>query len=280
MGRTKVWITGAKGKLGSTIAKQIDYLEYVVLTSDQDVDITNQEDVISYVEVSRPDVVINCAGLSDEELCMKNPAEAYKVNALGVRNLAAATRKIGAKLIQISTDDVFSGDITGGLTEFDLTGPITVYGKSKLAGENFVRELNPRHLIVRSSWVYGGSKTDFVEYILGKAAKEKTIYVPNDQISSPTSAKALADFILKILHTKEYGVYHAACEGSCTRYEFARTILEYAGIDSITVEPSFTDKNIIKPKCTLLHNLMMEITGIYKMPYWKDALSEYLKERN
>lgn len=278
MGKTKVWITGAKGRLGSTITKMLDYTEYIIYTSDQDVDISNMEQVMSYIEVCRPNVVINCAGYSDEVLCEKNQVMAYKVNALGARNIAAATRKIGAKVIHISTDDVFSGEERKELTEFDMTNPYSVYGKSKLAGENFVRDLNPRHLIIRSSWVYGGegSTKDFVNDLLKRAKTESEITVPNDQISSPTSAKVLAEFILELLPTKEYGIYHASCEGSCTRYEFAKTILNYAGIDDVQVKASFTEKGVVKAKCTLLHNLMMEITQLYQMPHWKDALKEYM----
>lgn len=279
MGRTRVWITGAKGSLGSTIANRIDYMEYVVLTSDLDVDITNLQDVISYVEVSRPEVIINCAGYSDEALCEENQVMAYKVNAIGARNLAIASRKVGAKLIHISTDDVFSGEDTFELTEFDPTAPISVYGKSKLAGENFVRELNPKHLIIRSSWVYGGHNGDFVSNLLKQAETESVVTVPNDQISSPTSAKSLAAFILEVLHTTEYGIYHASCEGACTRYEFAKTILEYAGKSSVEVKPSFTEKGIAKAKNTHLRNLMMEITGVYKMPEWKEDLKAYMTTR-
>lgn len=278
MGKTKVWITGAKGRLGSTITKMLDYTEYIIYTSDQDVDISNMEQVMSYIEVCRPDIVINCAGYSDEVLCEKNQVMAYKANALGARNVAAATRKIGAKIIHISTDDVFSGEERKELTEFDMANPCSVYGKSKLAGENFVRDLNPRHLIIRSSWVYGGegNTKDFVNDLLKRAKTESVINVPNDQISSPTSAKVLAEFILELLQTKEYGLYHASCEGSCTRYEFAKTVLKYAGIDGVQIKASFTEKGIVKAKCTLLRNLMMEITQLYQMPHWKDALKEYM----
>lgn len=279
MGRTRVWITGAKGNLGSTIANMIDYMEYVVLTSDLDVDITNLHDVMSYVDVSRPEVIINCAGYSNEELCEENQVMAYKVNTIGARNLAIASRKVGAKLIHISTDDVFSGEDTQELTEFDPTGPVTVYGKSKLAGENFVRELNPKHLIIRSSWVYGGHNGGFVHNLLKQAETESEITVPNDQISSPTSTKALAEFILELLHTTEYGIYHASCEGACTRYEFAKTILKYAGKTSVEVKPSFTEKGVSKAKNTHLRNLMMEITGVYKMPEWKEDLKAYMETR-
>lgn len=281
MGKTKVWITGAKGRLGSTIAKMLDYTEYVIYTSDLDVDISDVEQVMSYIEVSRPDIVINCAGYSDGALCEQNQVMAYKVNTLGARNLAAATRKVGAKMIHISTDDVFGGEERKELTEFDIANPCSVYGKSKLAGENFVKELNPRHLIIRSSWVYGGegSKMDFVHQLLERAKTESVISVPNDQISSPTSARALAEFILELLPTREYGIFHASCEGSCTRYEFAKTILKCAGIKDVEIQASFTEKGSTKAKCTLLRNLMMEITQLYQMPHWKEELEQYMADR-
>lgn len=281
MGKTKVWITGAKGRLGSTIIKMLDYTKYIIYATDIDVDVSDIEQVMSYIEVSRPDIVIHCAGYSDEALCERNQVMAYKINALGARNVAAATRKIGAKIIYISTDDVFSGEERKELTEFDMPSPHSVYGKSKLAGENFVRELNPRHLIIRSSWVYGGegSKRDFVYQLLQKAKTESIISVPNDQISSPTSARALAEFVLELLHTKEYGIYHASCEGSCTRYEFAKTILKCAGIKDVEIQASLSEEKSKKAKCTLLRNMMMEITQLYQMPHWKDELEGYMADR-
>jgi dTDP-4-dehydrorhamnose reductase len=278
MGRAKIWITGANGKLGNTIAKMLDYNEYVIYTSDQDVDISDLDEVLSYIDVSRPEIVINCAGFSDRKFCEENQAMAYRVNALGPRNLAAAARKIGAKIIHISSDDVFGGGNQNELTEFDFPNPTTVYGKSKLAGETFVRELNPRHLIIRSSWVYGGPEgtRDFVQDLLEQAKTKKTIQVPNNQISSPTSAKALAKFVVELLHTNEYGVYHASCEGSCTRYEFAKAILKEAGLSDIQVEPSTSGESEVKS--TRLRNLMMEITNVYKMPDWREALTEYMTQ--
>lgn len=244
-------------------------------------DITNTEEVNAYMDMQRPDIVINCAGLTDLEVCEKNPVLAYKVNALGARNLAASSRRIGAKIIHISTDDVFWGADAHPLTEFDMPSPNTVYGKSKLAGENMVRELNPKHLIIRSSWVYGNSPRGYVERLLNHVKTEKHIQVPNDQISSPTSASVLADFIASLLETTEYGIYHASCEGSCTRYEFAKTILEMAGINDVEVEAVFSEKTNKPghPRCTLLQNLMMEMTEIYHMPKWRDALSAYFQER-
>lgn len=281
--RKCVWIAGSAGGLGSEICRHMPSEEYDLLKTDIDLDITDLETVKYFMDMHRPEVVINCAGFTDLKACEQDMVSAYKVNTLGARNLAAAARKIGAKIIYISTDDVFAGNHSKTLTEFDIPTPFSVYGKSKLAGENMVRELNPKHLIVRSSWVYGSNPNSYVEKLLKEAEKTRTIHVPNDQISSPTSAKALAEFIVSTIDSTEYGIYHASCEGSCTRYEFAKTIIELAGLnDKINIEAGLLEHlgHAGEVRCTLLRNLMMEMTGIYHMPHWKTALIEYMENRN
>ena len=137
---------------------------------------------------------------------------------------------------------MFDGTAKRPLTEFDQVNPRTVYGKSKLAGENFVRGLAPRHMIVRSSWIYGKTKNNFVSYILEGLLTEDTIYVPVDQISTPTSAAELAKFIVKLIGSEEYGVYHASCEGMCSRYEFAKEIVRLSG-KKVNIEPLAAGEN-------------------------------------
>lgn len=276
MNRIKIWIAGAEGRLGGTIAEMIDCTEYRVLTSDLDVDITDVGSVTTFMEVGRPEVVVNCAALSDEEKCEEDLVRAYHVNAIGARNLAVASRKIGAKIIHLSTDDVFAGSTVSERTEFDQPDPVSAYGKSKLAGEAFVRELNPKHIIVRSSWVYGTTGEDFVKYVLRQAKAGTPFQVRQNQISSPTSAKELAVFIMRLIGTKEYGIFHAACEGGCSRHELARTILLMKGLSQDEADQLAIPANDNQVRCTLLRNLMMEITGIYRMPEWKGALKEFL----
>ena len=162
MSKTKVWIIGAQGRLGSTISDALDRMAYNVLTSDMDVDITDMDSVTAYMDMSHPAVVINCAGYNTHNWLEEDMVKAFRVNAIGARNVASASRKVGAKLIHMSTDDVFDGQGNEPLNEFDTATPDTIFGKSKLAGENFVRELNPKHLIVRSSWVYAKEGSCFV----------------------------------------------------------------------------------------------------------------------
>ena len=279
MSRKVVWITGAQGSLGIQICDLIDREKYEVLTSDTDVDVTDREAVNRFAQEHRPDVLINCAGFLKENGNREDITRMYKVNALGARNQAFASAQIGAKMIQMSTDDVFAGNVSMELTEFDPTLPTTDYGKSKLAGEKFVERLNPRHLIVRSSWVYSLTGKNFLTYILKMAEDTQILSVPNDQISTPTSAIALARFVLQMIDSEETGIYHASCEGSCSRYGFAHAILDYAGITAMQLVPVLTSSKEVKARYTVLQNLMMDLEGNYQMPDWRTALKECLNQR-
>ena len=278
----KVWIAGANGQLGTALLKHLDCEEYHVLKTDMDIDIRQMAAVSRFAEMSRPNVVINCAAMTHMRRCEENRVEAYRVNALGARNISAAARMVGAKIIQMSTDDVFGSAEKGLLTEFDPAEPVTVYGKSKLAGEMLVRELNPKHLVIRSSWLYGGGK-DFVADLIRSVRAGRTVEAATDQISSPTSVDALAKCIICLMNSPEYGVYHIACQGKCSRYDFAKAVLEELDLDTsllkpVTLAKMTADDGNQRPLYTPLENLMLEMTGIYSMPDWKSALKDYLKE--
>lgn len=279
MSKTKVWIIGAKGRLGSTISDALDRMEYNVLTSDMDVDITDMDSVTAFMDMSHPAVVINCAGYNTHNWLEEDMVKAFRVNAIGARNVASASRKVGAKLIYMSTDDVFDGQGNEPLNEFDTATPDTIFGKSKLAGENFVRELNPKHLIVRSSWVYAKEGSCFVNSVIRQAKEGGVIQVAAEQYSSPTSAKVLADFVMKMIDANEYGIYHASCEGCCSRVEAAEEILRCMGQDPTgRIEEISAEAGKNSPRRTDLQNLMMKVTGIYQMPDWKDAMRDYIQE--
>lgn len=278
MQRNSIWITGGAGKIGTAITSRLKKnVNYRIISTDKDVDITDTEAVLNAMEIYRPHIIINCASISDARYCENHMVEAFKVNALGARNLAMASRQINAKMIQLSSDDVFSGEHAISKTEFDLPTPITVYGKSKFAGENFVKELNPKHLIIRSSWVYGGSD-DYISYVLDKAEKGEPFTAALDKISTPTSTEQVASFIEVMLDKKEYGIYHASCEGACTRHEYARTILYLTGHDLNLETGTYAEKDGVMVT-TLLENLMMKMTGIYEMPDWRDELKKYINTR-
>ena len=282
MSKGKVWIVGAEGQLGSAVREMLEQRgSHELLTTDREVDITALEGVCAFADGNGPDVIINCAGMTDLAACERHMEEAYRVNALGARNLAIAAKRVDAKLIHISTDDVFDGTAKKPLTEFDHVNPRTVYGKSKLAGEDFVRELAPRHVIVRSSWIYGNTRNNFVSYILEGLLTEDTIFVPVDQVSTPTSAWELAKFLMKLVDSSEYGIYHASCEGMCSRYEFAKEIVRMSG-KRVNIEPLTAGDNpsvVNRPRYTLLDNFMMRVSGIYRMPVWRESLEQFMEEK-
>ena len=272
----KIWITGAEGHIGTALLDLLEGVEYQLLPTDiEEVDITKIDEVTQFVHVNRPDVVINCAGLTDVQECENNVDEAYRVNAIGVRNVALAAYEVNAKVIQISTDDVFDKESRVPYNEFDNVHPRTIYGKSKEAGEKILTQLLNRFVIIRSSWIYGIGR-DFVDEVLRNVGQGKTMEVPNNQYAAPTSAKELAKVIRYFIDNEEYGLYHVVCPGSCSRYEFARTILEYSGkAGELDLYPVVIEDSA-RPTYSVLDNMMLRLTGIEEPKDWKAALKEYL----
>lgn len=274
----KIWITGAEGHIGTALLDLLEGVEYQLLPTDiEEVDITKIDEVTQFVHVNRPDVVINCAGMTDVQECENNVDEAYRVNAIGVRNVALAANEVNAKVIQISTDDVFDKESRIPYNEFDNVHPRTIYGKSKEAGEKILTQLLNRFVIIRSSWIYGIGR-DFVDEVLRNVGQGKTMEVPNKQYAAPTSAKELAKVIRYFIDNEEYGLYHVVCPGSCSRYEFARTILEYSGkAGELDLYPVVIEDSA-RPTYSVLDNMMLRLTGIEEPKDWKAALKEYLDE--
>ncbi len=273
----KIWITGASGRIGTELVKALKAdMGNKIVATDLDVDITDLEEVNSHIDIYRPNIVINCAAIPRSQYCEEHMVETFKVNALGARNLAIASRRLNAKIIHISTDDVFDGKTAGMLTEFDVPLPVSVYGKSKLAGENYVKELNPKHLIVRSSWVYGsGIDRDFFTQVVRHGQEGTSFDVTVDQVSSPTCIDDLVNFLLALMDKTEYGIYHASSEGACTRLGFASAVLEQMGYDPSLARGVFA--NGATQTSTLLENLMMKMTGVYEMPQWQDGLRKHVE---
>lgn len=274
----KIWITGAEGHVGTALLELLEGVRYQLLPTDRsEVDITNIKEVSQYVHVNRPDVIINCAGMTDVTECENNIDEAYRVNAIGIRNVALAANEINAKVIHISTDDVFDKESHKPYNEFDEVHPKSMYGKSKEAGERFLTQLLNRFVIIRSSWIYGIGR-DFVHEVLKNASLGIDMDVPSNQFASPTSAVELAKVICHFIDNEEYGLYHIVCPGSCSRYEFAYTILEMAGLSGcIKLHPVDIGDNA-RPTYSVLDNMMLRLTGIEEPKDWKTALKEYLNE--
>ncbi|MEW8957170.1 dTDP-4-dehydrorhamnose reductase [Clostridium sp.] len=287
----KILITGARGQLGSEIYNMLINKESEVgcisenLTEGEilplgleELDIVNLDSVREVLYKERPNIVINCAAYTNVDGCEENYDLAFKVNAIGPRNLAIVCNEIDAKLVSISTDYVFKGDGVVPYKECDINNPISAYGKTKLLGENYVREFCSKYFIVRTSWLYGVDGHNFVKTII-KAAKEKGVLnVVNDQRGNPTNAEDLAFHILKLMDTEEYGIYHCTGEGECTWYDFAKEIVELSEI-KCEVHPITSgelNRAAKRPEFSSLDNMMLRCTIGNEMRPWKEALKSYI----
>jgi len=278
----KVIITGCNGQLGRALNLELDKTEYELVNTDvAELDITDIDQVLALAEKEQPYAIINCAAHTAVDACETQEDLAYKINAIGPRNLSIAATKVGAKLIHVSTDYIFPGDKDGIYTEFDTPGPRSVYGRTKLAGENFVKEFADRYFIVRTAWLYGDGK-NFVKTMLRLAEDRDTVSVVCDQYGSPTSAKELAKCIVHLLPTENYGLFHGTCEGSCNWAEFAEEIFRLAGknvtVKHITSEEYATNVAAApRPKNSVLDNKMLKLTTDFMFADWKDAIKEYME---
>ncbi|WP_027623953.1 dTDP-4-dehydrorhamnose reductase [Clostridium lundense] len=291
----KILITGCKGQLGSQIinilkegTSELGDISEVYKTAEiigvdiEDLDISNLQSVKSLLVKVKPNVVINSAAYTNVDGCESNQDLAFKVNSVGPRNLAISCEQIGAKLIHISTDYVFEGNGTVPYKEYDITNPVSIYGKTKLLGESYVREFCSRYFIVRTAWLYGYNGKNFVKTII-KVAKEKGhLDVVDDQRGNPTNAEDLAYHILKLALTDEYGVYHCTGIGECSWYDFAKAIIEYAGI-GCTVSSITSDKinrAAKRPSFSSLDNMMLRCSVGDKMRGWREALKIFVGKYN
>lgn len=280
----RILITGANGQLGRQLTKVYKDTDSELLLTDVGVsgmdalDITDIKRVYEYVNEKKPDLIINCAAHTKVDKCEAEYDKAFRINAIGPKNLAEASNSIGAEIVQISTDYVFSGEVNKELTEFDVPEPKTVYGVTKLYGENMVKELNPKHYIIRTAWLYGDGN-NFVKTMLKLSKEHDTIKVVNDQIGTPTSTVDLANVIVKIVSEKNYGLFHCTCKGKCSWYDFACEIFKLKSI-SVNVVPCTSDEYVTpakRPKFSVLRNYMLEMTTGDITRNWKDSLEEYLK---
>lgn len=276
----KVLITGSKGQLGLEISKQLkENSSYeVILTDRNKLNIIDINDVNNIILFNKPDVVINCAAHTAVDLCEADVENAYKINAIGPRNLAISCEKVGAKLVQVSTDYVFDGQGVRPYREDDITCPNSIYGKSKLMGENFVKGFCSKYFIVRTAWLYGEGN-NFVRTMLKLAETNKELNVVNDQYGSPTSTVDLAKAIIDLINTEYYGIYHGTCEGKCSWYDFAKEIFEIKNID-VKVNPVTSEvfkRPAPRPAYSVLDNFMLKLVGLNSFRNWEDSLKEYLK---
>ncbi len=286
----KIIVTGCNGQLGRAINKQLPKDKYELINTDVfkgegivDLDITNIDAVVDFVKSSGASAIINCAAYTAVDKQESDVDLSYRINAIGPRNLAIAASETGARLVHVSTDYVFDGNGTRPYIEFDKTGPVSVYGKTKLAGEEMVKQFARNFFIIRTAWLYGDGK-NFVKTMLSLSEKYDEVSVVKDQLGTPTSTKELAKAIHFLLGTENYGIFHGTCEGDTNWADFTEEIFKLAGkktrVNHVTTE-EYTAKNpqaAPRPAYSILDNYMFRLTSDFMFADWHYAIEDYLKE--
>jgi dTDP-4-dehydrorhamnose reductase len=275
----KVLVTGAGGMLGQDVvsACRRKGADVVALTRAQ-LDITDGPAVDKAVGTHRPDVVVNCAAWTDVDGAEDHEREATRVNSEGAGLVAVAAAEVGAAILHPSSDYVFDGKKRSPYVESDPTGPLSAYGRSKLAGETSVAAVNRRHLVVRSSWLFGAAGRNFVETMLQLADRQSEVLVVSDQVGCPTYTVHLAEAIARLVEGEAYGVHHVAASGSCSWFEFAQEIFDQSGVECRVMGAStrMLARKAPRPPYSALES---ERPDAIRLPGWREGLSEYLRER-
>jgi dTDP-4-dehydrorhamnose reductase len=278
----RICILGANGQLGRDLTAALTAHDLIPLTR-QDFDVTNHTQARSVLGESRPEMIVNLTAYHRVDDCETHPDLAYNVNVLAVLNLVRIANDLDAKLVQFSTDYVFDGRSTTPYVESDDAFPLSVYGNSRLAGENVVRTQARRFLLIRTCGLYGhagsqGKGGNFVESMLKRARAGEAIRVVNDQTVTPTSTLDLARQLALLLPTTHDGLFHATNEGACSWYEFAASIFEIAGIpaDLSPTTSTVYKTPAVRPQYSVLENRRLKELRLDRMMPWRDALAEYL----
>jgi dTDP-4-dehydrorhamnose reductase len=281
----RIIVTGANGQVGSALVKLLeaqDRHEIAVMTRDKG-DITNRLEVAAFFDNFKPDLVLHPAAYTYVDQCETEPETAYRVNALGTQNLALACAEQDAALLYVSTNCVFDGNKAMPYYEYDAPNPTSVYGRSKLAGEEYARTLLNRYYIVRVSWVFGPKpsegKLNFVRRMLQIADERGSVGVVDDEISNPTYSVDLAAALVELSQTGAYGTYHLVNEGPTSRYDFSAEIFRLGGRNPEMKRVKLADFPRPTPPLyqSALHNFAAATNLGLKMRPWQEALADYLK---
>lgn len=275
-----IWLTGDKGQLAQKIIPMLEELKdqstnnevFELYTTDKaECDISNENEVEHFVNLYQPQLIINCAALSDYTICNEEPDEAYRVNTIGAGNLAIQAQRTNARLIHFSTDDVFNAQPEGVYNEFDTPMSNTVYGKSKLNGERLIQNFMTRFVILRSSWVYD-QDYGYVSHILNEIKCGHEIFASTLEKAVPTSTKQIIDILKNILFSNHYGVFHTvATGGACSRYDLVKEIITLTGADLSKLHATSDAGSKI-----ILDNMMMRLSHLAPLASWRDELKKNL----
>lgn len=269
-------VVGSGGQLGSQIVK--DFQDRDLVSFDYPaIDLANPG-TLRVITEARPTIIINCAAYTNVEKAEREKEQAQKINADGPAALAKIAKEIDALLVHISTDYVFDGKKDSPYTEEDITNPINVYGKTKLAGEIAVIESGCRYIIVRTAWLYGMNGPNFILKMLELGRSRPEVKVVNDQFGSPTFTKELAIAIMRLVDSNQTGMFHVVCQGIASWYDLAAKVFETS---HLTANLESVDSSVfptIAPRPTYTVLSTKKLKTFYKMPSWQKAADSYLEE--
>jgi dTDP-4-dehydrorhamnose reductase len=277
----KILIVGSLGMLGTDLMSEFSQAGEVKGVDLAEMDIVELRQCHKVISGFRPDVVINAAGFTRVDDCESDEQKAYAANAEGPGNLAKAAAVAGALLVHYGTDYIFDGLKTGAYLEEDDPNPQNVYGKSKLLGEDLIRQNCPEHLILRTSWLFGRNGVNFIKTIVNAARKGNSLRIVNDQRGSPSYSKDVASHTILMIKAGCRSTYHLTNSGACTWYELACRTLEWAGIKGVEIAPVTTrefPKPAMRPPNSVLVNAHLERDGLPLMRPWQAAVREYVEQ--
>jgi dTDP-4-dehydrorhamnose reductase len=275
----RILVTGARGQLGAELCRELSGRHQVTGIDIQDLDLTGQDSVGRLVSYG-PEMVLHCAAMTDVDGCERDPRKARAVNGDGTRHAALACRELNVPLLYISTDFVFDGAKGQPYCEWDTPHPLGHYGRSKLEGEQHVRELLKNFYIVRTSWLYGRQGKNFVQTVLAKARESGLVRVVSDQVGSPTYARDLCRAIAELIGSGRFGTYHLTNAGSCSWHGLACKAVELCGIPAKVVPISSSEypTPTRRPAYSVLRNFCWERNFGKILRPWEEGLAEYLAE--
>lgn len=275
----KIFITGAAGKLGRQLARQLMKDHNVIGVDARKLDVTDYRACQRMIRDIAPDIVLHPAAWTDVDGCARNPRQALLINGVGAHNIAASAAQLGTPVLYVSSNEVFDGRLNRPYTELDVPNPVNPYGYSKWYGERAVMQSNPRHYIVRTAWLFAHGGNNFVQAILKAAKAKKSLRVVTNEVANPTYASDVASAVAALIETQRYGSYHFVNEGAVSRWDFARRILDRSGFQDTPIERISRhewQRPSLAPEYTELANIAGASIGIRLRP-WQESLQAFLQ---
>ncbi|MEK7776757.1 MAG: dTDP-4-dehydrorhamnose reductase [Planctomycetota bacterium] len=283
----KILVTGARGMLGRYLVGMLSNLPVagnvgleVTATDREQLDITHPQNTLRFVSDCKPDVIVNCAAFTNVDACETQVSDAFAVNTTGAKSVAMAGKEVGAKIVHISTDYVFDGSKMDSYGETDKPNPLSVYGKSKLEGERAIQEIADNYAILRTAWVFGPYRRNFVTAILERGKKDRKVSVVIDQHGSPTYTADLSQAVWNVISQDVRGLYHFTNMGRCSRYDWAKKIFELTGepVSVLPVKTADYKRAAVVPQNSALNCAKYLLATGHKIRPWQEALEEYLQK--